>query len=119
HDRHHDVEPFRRISGFIQMCEHNVGFGRQVAPGQLTAFERSLQSAQFVDQAKTDEKQADFGCLTQELFVLVISQAQFLACPADNTPQIPASSVSLVVTGPPELKPFDYARDNWIRYWFV
>jgi len=60
-----------------------------------------------------------FDWTAQELLQPVISQAQFLTCPADHTPQIQTSSVSLVVTGPPELKPFDYARDNWIRCWFV
>src|SRR2546426_10910056 len=51
HYRHHDVKPFRRIYGFIQMRQHSVGFVLKVGSGRFTLFERSLQSAQFVDQA--------------------------------------------------------------------
>ena len=38
--------------------------------------------------------------------------------PAARTPQIPAQSVSLVVTSPPFLNVVDYATDNWLRCWF-
>ena len=43
---------------------------------------------------------------TQELF-------------ASATPEIPANSVSLVVTSPPFLDVVDYAGDNWLRCWFL
>lgn len=39
--------------------------------------------------------------------------------PADCTPEIPAESVSLVVTSPPFLDVVDYATDNWLRCWFL
>jgi hypothetical protein len=35
-----------------------------------------------------------------------------------STPQIPAQSVSLVVTSPPFLDIVDYHGDNWLRCWF-
>jgi hypothetical protein len=37
---------------------------------------------------------------------------------ADETPEIPSSSVTLVVTSPPFLDVVDYAQDNWLRAWF-
>jgi hypothetical protein len=39
--------------------------------------------------------------------------------PAHATAQIPAGSVSLVVTSPPFLDVVDYAGDNWLRCWFL
>ena len=39
--------------------------------------------------------------------------------PAHLTAQIPAASVSLVVTSPPFLDIVDYAGDNWLRCWFL
>lgn len=36
----------------------------------------------------------------------------------DHTPQIPADSVSLVVTSPPFLDVVNYQKDNWLRCWF-
>jgi hypothetical protein len=38
---------------------------------------------------------------------------------ADQTPEIPSNSVSLVVTSPPFLDVVDYAGDNWLRCWFL
>jgi hypothetical protein len=37
---------------------------------------------------------------------------------ADRTPEIPESSVRLVVTLPPFLDVVDYQTDNWLRCWF-
>jgi len=36
-----------------------------------------------------------------------------------STPEIPAGSVTLVVTSPPFLNVVDYAGDNWLRCWFI
>lgn len=44
--------------------------------------------------------------------------ALLLTGPADRTPEIPSSSVALVVTSPPFLDVVDYATDNWLRCWF-
>lgn len=43
----------------------------------------------------------------------------FCTAPADRTPSIPNSSVSLVVTSPPFLDIVQYASDNWLRCWFA
>jgi hypothetical protein len=49
----------------------------------------------------------------------VLPKAALLTGGADSTPQIAKNSVSLIVTGPPGLKPYDYCRDNWLDCWFV
>jgi len=46
------------------------------------------------------------------------SPAILLTKPSAQTPEIPANSVSLVVTSPPFLDVVDYATDNWLRCWF-
>ena len=48
----------------------------------------------------------------------ISSGAQLLAGSADATPEIPDSSVSLVVTSPPFLDVVNYSKDNWLRCWF-
>ena len=49
----------------------------------------------------------------------VAPKAVLLTQPAARTPEIPARSVSLVVTSPPFLNVVDYATDNWLRCWFL
>ncbi|MDE0086466.1 MAG: site-specific DNA-methyltransferase, partial [Candidatus Poribacteria bacterium] len=46
------------------------------------------------------------------------NDAVLLTESADNTPQIAAESVDLVVTSPPFLDTVDYEQDNWLRMWF-
>ena len=48
----------------------------------------------------------------------ISSGAQLLAGSADATPEIPDSSVSLIVTSPPFLDVVNYSKDNWLRCWF-
>lgn len=45
--------------------------------------------------------------------------ARFLNTAADRTRELPAESVSLVVTSPPFLDVVQYAADNWLRCWFL
>src|SRR5439155_4826979 len=67
----HDVEPFGRFDGFIQISQHSMGLLREGAARQLPASERNIQSAQFVDQAKAGDEKRDFGCVTQKLLFLL------------------------------------------------
>ena len=48
----------------------------------------------------------------------VAAASVLLSEPADNTPQMPDSSVQLVVTSPPFLDVVQYQKDNWLRCWF-
>jgi hypothetical protein len=41
-----------------------------------------------------------------------------LTSSCDQTPELAADSVELVVTSPPFLDTVDYAQDNWLRAWF-
>jgi hypothetical protein len=49
----------------------------------------------------------------------VETKALLLTGPAHATPDIPSSSVSLVVTSPPFLNVVQYDVDNWLRCWFL
>ncbi len=49
----------------------------------------------------------------------VRTAARFTNCPAATTTELPAESVSLVVTSPPFLDVVQYADDNWLRCWFL
>jgi hypothetical protein len=46
------------------------------------------------------------------------ASAVFLTGPANDTPAIADSHVSLTVTSPPFLDVVQYAEDNWLRCWF-
>ena len=49
----------------------------------------------------------------------VVESGRFLNSSADATHELPADSVSLVVTSPPFLDVVQYADDNWLRCWFL
>ncbi|MCD6048622.1 MAG: methylase domain protein [Verrucomicrobia bacterium] len=65
-------------------------------------------------QLLKEMKRADFARLAG-----VAGQARFTTAAADATHELPAGSVSLVVTSPPFLDIVDYATDNWLRCWFL
>ena len=48
----------------------------------------------------------------------VAGNSMLITGSCDDTPQIPADSVSLVVTSPPFLDVVNYQKDNWLRCWF-
>jgi hypothetical protein len=61
----------------------------------------------------------DCDAAARRVLAGVAPQARLLTQPAARTPDIPARSVSLVVTSPPFLNVVDYATDNWLRCWFL
>jgi len=61
----------------------------------------------------------DCDPVTRWVLATVAPRAVLLTRPAASTSQIPAQSVSLVVTSPPFLNVVDYATDNWLRCWFL
>jgi hypothetical protein len=61
----------------------------------------------------------DCDATTRQVLAGVAPRACLLTQLAAHTPQIPAQSVSLVVTSPPFLDVVDYATDNWLRCWFL
>ena len=68
---------------------------------------------------KTRNLLSDCDAATRRGLATVAPRAVLLTQPAAATPQIPAESVSLVVTSPPFLNVVDYATDNWLRCWFL
>jgi len=68
---------------------------------------------------KTRQLLRDCDAATRQVLASVAPQAILLTQPASRTPEIPAQSVSLVVTSPPFLDVVDYATDNWLRCWFL
>jgi hypothetical protein len=61
----------------------------------------------------------DCDAATRRVLAGVAPRAVLMTQPAARTPEIPARSVSLVVTSPPFLNVVDYAADNWLRCWFL
>ena len=68
---------------------------------------------------KTRVLLSDCDAVTRQVLAGVAPRAVLLTKPAARTPEIPAQSVSLVVTSPPFLNVVDYATDNWLRCWFL
>jgi hypothetical protein len=67
---------------------------------------------------KTRSLLADCDAATRATLLRSANRAALLTHPASSTPEIKASSVSLVVTSPPFLDVVNYAGDNWLRGWF-
>ena len=70
-------------------------------------------------EKKTRILLSDCDPATRRVLATVAPRAVLLTGPAAKTSQIPAQSVSLVVTSPPFLNVVDYATDNWLRCWFL
>jgi hypothetical protein len=54
----------------------------------------------------------------RDILQAMAPQALMLTGSCENTPEIPAQTVSLVVTSPPFLDIVNYQTDNWLRCWF-
>jgi hypothetical protein len=68
---------------------------------------------------KTRSLLKDLDAATRASFGRTFGRARLVNRPAAETSEIPAGSVSLVVTSPPFLDVVDYAGDNWLRCWFA
>jgi hypothetical protein len=68
---------------------------------------------------KTRQLLGDCDSATRSTLAAVAPKARLLNVPANASLEIPAGSVSLVVTSPPFLDVVDYAADNWLRCWFL
>jgi hypothetical protein len=68
---------------------------------------------------KSQQLLSDITPELRRTLINVASSARFTNCPATATPELPANSVSLVVTSPPFLDVVQYADDNWLRCWFL
>jgi len=68
---------------------------------------------------KTRNLLSDCGEEARRILAGIRERARLLAGHAAATPEVPARSVSLVVTSPPFLDVVDYSADNWLRCWFI
>ena len=67
---------------------------------------------------KSEQLLADVDDAVHEQLLSAATNALLLTKSSDNTPEIQANSVALVVTSPPFLDVVDYRQDNWLRAWF-
>ena len=68
---------------------------------------------------KSKQLLGDVSPAVRTMLAHVADGARFINSPADSTRELPANSVSLVVTSPPFLDVVQYADDNWLRCWFL
>jgi SAM-dependent methyltransferase len=68
---------------------------------------------------KSRQLLGDVGAAERQTLATVAGRARLLTSAAETTPDIPGSSVALVVTSPPFLDVVQYEVDNWLRCWFI
>ncbi len=68
---------------------------------------------------KSKQLLGDVSPAVRTTLAQVAGHARFINAPAASTNELPASSVSLVVTSPPFLDVVQYADDNWLRCWLL
>ena len=83
---------------------------------QQTPPQRDVRS---IILRKSRQLLSDCSATVRQHLTAVASNSLLLTNPAAATAQIPAGSVSLVVTSPPFLNVVQYAEDNWLRCWFA
>jgi hypothetical protein len=68
---------------------------------------------------KSKQLLSDCGAEVRLSLSRVRKRAKLLTQAAGKAPQIASETVALVVTSPPFLDIVNYARDNWLRCWFI
>jgi hypothetical protein len=127
-----------RVDGWIRMVAvnrltgHSAGFLSvyTLPPNQAASVtaQRKINEARaqvpprrdlravIIKKSRALLKDVDHG--DQRSLARAAGRACLLTGPAHATPQIPGSSVDLVVTSPPFLAVVNYKLDNWLRCWF-
>jgi len=127
------VDDWLRMVSLNRLTGHSPGFFSvyTLPPNQATSpkaqrriNERRNQTPPERDIRKILLKKSrqllgDVTAETRATLTSVADQAQFLNCAAHRTPEIPSSSIGLVVTSPPFLNIVQYDTDNWLRCWFL
>lgn len=125
---------FDRVDAWLRMvcCNrltgHSPGFfsGYTLPPNQAT----SVTAQRRINEKRqiSPEPRDTFAILHKKSRQLLADplppgffepSVQLLTSSADHTPEIPDSSIDLVVTSPPFLNVVDYAGDHWLRMWFT
>jgi hypothetical protein len=68
---------------------------------------------------KSRQVLGDCGSKERAALARAARSALLLTARANATPEIADGAVSLVVTSPPFLDVVNYAKDNWLRCWFI
>lgn len=68
---------------------------------------------------KSKQLLGDVDDRVRATLALVAEDALLVTSQSQSTPQIPSTSVQLVVTSPPFLNVVQYDADNWLRCWFL
>jgi hypothetical protein len=68
---------------------------------------------------KTRQLLGDVTPAVRDTLAEAASRSVLVTGAAQKSPEIPSSSVALVVTSPPFLDIVQYADDNWLRCWFL
>lgn len=121
-----DIDRWIRMVSLNRLTGHSPGFFSvyTLPPNQATSI-----AAQRKINCKRDQSPPlrDVDAIILKKSRVLLSDgsspnhppALFMTGPADRTPELPDSSVDLVVTSPPFLDIVDYERDNWLRCWFA
>ncbi len=131
--RSDSIDDWLRMVALNRLTGHSPGFFSvyTLPPNQAVSVasqrkinEKRNQTPPRRDVAKIILKKSKqlLGDVTPEvrrMLADVADQAHFTNAPADATHELPANSVSLVVTSPPFLDVVQYADDNWLRCWFL
>jgi len=127
------VDDWLRMVALNRLTGHSPGFfsvytlppnQAASAASQRKINEKRKQTPPRRDVAKLILKKSEqlLGDVSPDVratLARVAQRARLLISAADATRELPANSVSLVVTSPPFLDVVQYADDNWLRCWFL
>jgi hypothetical protein len=127
------VDDWLRMVSLNRLTGHSPGFFSvySMPPNQAVSVrsqrkinEKRKQTAPRRDVVKIILKKSrqllgDCSREVRQTLATVADRAHFTNSAADSTRDLPANSVSLVVTSPPFLDVVQYADDNWLRCWFL
>ena len=119
------VDAWIRMVAAARLAGHSPGFFsvRTMPPNQAVAPERQRRLNERSGQAPEAKRVPDLilkkskSLLSQR--IPRAPRSLFLTRRSDDTPEIGDGEISLTVTSPPFLDVVDYARDNWLRNWFL
>jgi hypothetical protein len=127
-----DIDRWIGMAAMNRLTGHSAGFFSvyTLPPNQAVSVESQIKINGRLRQTPPrrhapelilrKSKQLLSGLDAQQRYQLPASTGDSLLVigSADETPEIPSSSVALVVTSPPFLDVVDYEKDNWLRAWF-
>jgi SAM-dependent methyltransferase len=128
-----DVDRWLRLVTLTRLSGHSSGYlsVRTLPPNQAVSPESQIRINAKLNQtppqrdvreiimAKSRLLLRDATPDVRRTLAAVADHAVLLNSPADRLSAISDNSVDLVVTSPPFLDVVDYAKDNWLRCWFV